>query len=158
MGGSHLSWWILHWFISQCTRMSEAAASKWKRSQISAISPMKTLWLIKTLWLFQPLLCTYKWSIKQCEWTSVIVSYNSLSFCPLQVVLASQTSTDKLLAVKIQIKTNDEDEAESVLRESRILKMVYTSPFCTHAFGTFQTTVSKDSSPSTYYTPMVGGA
>lgn len=56
------------------------------------------------------------------------------------MVLASHTSTDEPLAVKILIKNRE--DYEEVLKESRILKEVCTSPFCVRAYGTFQTKVS----------------
>ncbi|XP_073462515.1 probable serine/threonine-protein kinase DDB_G0277449 [Aquarana catesbeiana] len=54
-----------------------------------------------------------------------------------QVVLASHTSTDEPLAVKIQTK-NSKDYKEA-LNESHILKEVCTTPFCIPGYGTFQT-------------------
>lgn len=49
------------------------------------------------------------------------------------------------------MKSDDTDESKGALRESFILEKVHSSPFCTQAYGTFQTKVS-DSSSSTYYT------
>ncbi|XP_040214425.1 protein kinase C theta type-like [Rana temporaria] len=55
------------------------------------------------------------------------------------VVLASHPATDQKLAVKVVTKRQLlKEDPESVLIERQILEEVGESPFCSHAYGTFQ--------------------
>lgn len=59
--------------------------------------------------------------------------------CVIQVALASHPATDQKLAVKVVKKRQLlQEDPKSVLTERQILEKVGESPFCTHAYGTFQ--------------------